>query len=352
MIDQILLLIKWGLLVCLFFLAPQAPDWSPWWYARWQRRLLLTWARPLHLQSPRRQQVKKCIKTPFCNTCLKYPFNKTHTNVFVFQTAACLECATMGASKTFPWGSEFISFRCNKNNLINYEGHWKDANGLRFGAFNILWQVIHLFVCLACVCSTMRSTIKALIMRTTAIRVTRLRPTVTLITSRPGQNIYPPAGTNRTDRITSTRTETMHTHPQARMSPTALNSPLGMGRNRTCTLIMLFNMGQATMEMRHKPMESITTSDTTFRWMPAASLLLLNIVYMFINLAHFLKVFDNEGAGNKPTGHYKASYHPHQPSNQPKMFSPQVTNQNGHFDQIQRDFLDSTQSKILLCITM
>uniref|UniRef100_A0A672SLE0 Centrosomal protein 152 n=1 Tax=Sinocyclocheilus grahami TaxID=75366 RepID=A0A672SLE0_SINGR len=62
------------------------------------------------------------------------------------------------------------------------------------------------------------------------------------------------------------------------------------------------------------------------------------------NIRHHFQVFDSGGAGNKPTGHYKASYHPHQPSNQPKMFNPQVTNQNGHFDQIQRDFLDSTQN--------
>uniref|UniRef100_A0A673IM27 Very long-chain acyl-CoA synthetase-like n=1 Tax=Sinocyclocheilus rhinocerous TaxID=307959 RepID=A0A673IM27_9TELE len=62
------------------------------------------------------------------------------------------------------------------------------------------------------------------------------------------------------------------------------------------------------------------------------------------NIRHHFQVFDSGGAGNKPTDHYKASYHPHQPSNQPKMFNPQVTNQNGHFDQIQRDFLDSTQN--------
>ncbi|XP_057186483.1 centrosomal protein of 152 kDa isoform X2 [Triplophysa rosa] len=48
-------------------------------------------------------------------------------------------------------------------------------------------------------------------------------------------------------------------------------------------------------------------------------------------------------AGNRPADHYKASYHPHQPSNQPKMFNPQAANHNGHFDQLQRDFLDSTQ---------
>ncbi|XP_073687907.1 centrosomal protein of 152 kDa [Garra rufa] len=64
------------------------------------------------------------------------------------------------------------------------------------------------------------------------------------------------------------------------------------------------------------------------------------------NIRHHFQVFDNGGAGNKPTDHYKASYHPHQPSNQPKMFNPQVANQNGHFDQIQRDFLDSAQNTV------
>ncbi|XP_026095035.1 centrosomal protein of 152 kDa isoform X1 [Carassius auratus] len=62
------------------------------------------------------------------------------------------------------------------------------------------------------------------------------------------------------------------------------------------------------------------------------------------NIRNHFQVFDNGGARNKPTDAYKASYLPHQPSNQPKMFSPQVTSQKGPFDQIQRDFLDSTQN--------
>uniref|UniRef100_A0A8C2KYF2 Centrosomal protein of 152 kDa-like n=1 Tax=Cyprinus carpio TaxID=7962 RepID=A0A8C2KYF2_CYPCA len=62
------------------------------------------------------------------------------------------------------------------------------------------------------------------------------------------------------------------------------------------------------------------------------------------NIRKHFQVFGNGEARNKNTDAYKASYHPHQPSNQPKMFSPQVTSQNGHFDQIQRDFLDSTQN--------
>lgn len=46
-------------LVCLIVVAPQAPDWSPWWYARWQRQ-------QLHLQPPRRQQqVQNTSKHPY-----------------------------------------------------------------------------------------------------------------------------------------------------------------------------------------------------------------------------------------------------------------------------------------------
>ncbi|TRY89273.1 hypothetical protein DNTS_014786 [Danionella cerebrum] len=59
------------------------------------------------------------------------------------------------------------------------------------------------------------------------------------------------------------------------------------------------------------------------------------------NRNHF-QVYENGGGGN--TEHYKATYHPHQPQNEPKMFNPSVTSQNGHFDQLQRDFLDSVQN--------
>ncbi|XP_051548227.1 centrosomal protein of 152 kDa-like isoform X3 [Myxocyprinus asiaticus] len=62
------------------------------------------------------------------------------------------------------------------------------------------------------------------------------------------------------------------------------------------------------------------------------------------NVRNNFQVFDNGGAANKPADHYKATYHPHQPSNQPKMFNPQAATQNGHFDQLQRDFLNSTQN--------
>ncbi|XP_051979024.1 centrosomal protein of 152 kDa [Xyrauchen texanus] len=62
------------------------------------------------------------------------------------------------------------------------------------------------------------------------------------------------------------------------------------------------------------------------------------------NIRNNFQVFDNGGAANKPADHYKATYHPHQPSNQPKMFNSQAATQNGHFDQLQRDFIDSTQN--------
>ncbi|XP_055048827.2 centrosomal protein of 152 kDa isoform X4 [Misgurnus anguillicaudatus] len=62
------------------------------------------------------------------------------------------------------------------------------------------------------------------------------------------------------------------------------------------------------------------------------------------NIRNHFQGFDSSVAGNKPADQYKASYHPHQTSNQPKMFNPQTANHNGHFDQLQRDFLDSTQN--------
>ena len=43
--------------------------------------------------------------------------------------------------------------------------------------------------------------------------------------------------------------------------------------------------------------------------------------------------------------HYKASYQPCQPSSQPKMFNSESRQEGGHFDQLQREFLDSAQSK-------
>ncbi|XP_035013531.2 centrosomal protein of 152 kDa isoform X2 [Hippoglossus stenolepis] len=49
------------------------------------------------------------------------------------------------------------------------------------------------------------------------------------------------------------------------------------------------------------------------------------------------------GAGDNVANQYKASYNPHHPAHQPKMFNPQVARQGAQFDLLQREFLDSTQ---------
>ncbi|XP_070687478.1 centrosomal protein of 152 kDa [Pempheris klunzingeri] len=49
------------------------------------------------------------------------------------------------------------------------------------------------------------------------------------------------------------------------------------------------------------------------------------------------------GAGDRVVDQYKASYNPHHPPHQPKMFSSQDTHQEGHLDHLQRQFLDSNQ---------
>ncbi|CDQ98961.1 unnamed protein product, partial [Oncorhynchus mykiss] len=52
--------------------------------------------------------------------------------------------------------------------------------------------------------------------------------------------------------------------------------------------------------------------------------------------------FDSVGSGDR----YKANYNPYQPAIQPKMFNSEVPHQqlDDHYDQLQRDFLDSAQS--------
>ena len=40
---------------------------------------------------------------------------------------------------------------------------------------------------------------------------------------------------------------------------------------------------------------------------------------------------------------HKASYNPHHPAHQPKMFNSQAVHQEGQFEHLQREFLDSTQ---------
>uniref|UniRef100_A0A3B4VJJ9 Centrosomal protein 152 n=1 Tax=Seriola dumerili TaxID=41447 RepID=A0A3B4VJJ9_SERDU len=49
------------------------------------------------------------------------------------------------------------------------------------------------------------------------------------------------------------------------------------------------------------------------------------------------------GTGDNTVNQYKASYNPHHPAHQPKMFNSQATHQGGQFDHLQREFLDSTQ---------
>lgn len=57
-------------------------------------------------------------------------------------------------------------------------------------------------------------------------------------------------------------------------------------------------------------------------------------------------VFDlqnlNSAPGDGGVSQYKVSYNPHHPAQQPKMFHSQAT-QQGQFDHLQREFLDSMQ---------
>uniref|UniRef100_A0A3B4X9K2 Centrosomal protein 152 n=1 Tax=Seriola lalandi dorsalis TaxID=1841481 RepID=A0A3B4X9K2_SERLL len=50
------------------------------------------------------------------------------------------------------------------------------------------------------------------------------------------------------------------------------------------------------------------------------------------------------GTGDNTVNLYKASYNPHHPAHQPKMFNSQAAHQGGQFDHLQREFLDSTQT--------
>ncbi|XP_037623199.1 centrosomal protein of 152 kDa isoform X1 [Sebastes umbrosus] len=49
------------------------------------------------------------------------------------------------------------------------------------------------------------------------------------------------------------------------------------------------------------------------------------------------------GALDRGVDQHKASYNPHHPAHQPKMFNSQAVHQEGQFDHLQREFLDSTQ---------
>lgn len=53
--------------------------------------------------------------------------------------------------------------------------------------------------------------------------------------------------------------------------------------------------------------------------------------------------FQNFKSGAGGVDQYKASYNPHHPAHQPKMFNSQAAHQEGQMDYLQREFLDSTQ---------
>ncbi|XP_070827789.1 centrosomal protein of 152 kDa [Chaetodon trifascialis] len=49
------------------------------------------------------------------------------------------------------------------------------------------------------------------------------------------------------------------------------------------------------------------------------------------------------GSGDRAVDQYKASYNPHHPAHQPKLFNSQAAHHEGQLDHLQREFLDSTQ---------
>nr|XP_023672887.1 centrosomal protein of 152 kDa isoform X2 [Paramormyrops kingsleyae] len=55
-----------------------------------------------------------------------------------------------------------------------------------------------------------------------------------------------------------------------------------------------------------------------------------------------VQTFDAKGSENNRVGHLKVNYNPYQPVAQQKVFSPEAACTNGKFDQLQREFLDST----------
>ncbi|XP_054865355.1 centrosomal protein of 152 kDa isoform X2 [Amphiprion ocellaris] len=57
--------------------------------------------------------------------------------------------------------------------------------------------------------------------------------------------------------------------------------------------------------------------------------------------SHFQSL--KSGADDRAVNQYKASYNPHHPAHQPKMFNAQAAQQERQFDHLQREFLDSTQ---------
>ncbi|XP_060770807.1 centrosomal protein of 152 kDa isoform X4 [Neoarius graeffei] len=63
------------------------------------------------------------------------------------------------------------------------------------------------------------------------------------------------------------------------------------------------------------------------------------------NVRNHFKKFD-EITDGQDVDCYKASYRPHKPTRQQNMFSIQSSHQNGQFDQLQRDFLDSSPTTV------
>lgn len=53
--------------------------------------------------------------------------------------------------------------------------------------------------------------------------------------------------------------------------------------------------------------------------------------------------FDLQDTEDRVMDQYKASYNPHHHAHQPKMFNSHATHREGQLDQLQREFLDSTQ---------
>ncbi|XP_027028950.2 centrosomal protein of 152 kDa isoform X1 [Tachysurus fulvidraco] len=60
---------------------------------------------------------------------------------------------------------------------------------------------------------------------------------------------------------------------------------------------------------------------------------------------NYFQKFDNGITDSQDLDCYKASYQPHKPARQ-NMFNIQSSHQNGHFDQLQRDFLDSSPTTV------
>ncbi|XP_036432002.1 centrosomal protein of 152 kDa [Colossoma macropomum] len=65
-----------------------------------------------------------------------------------------------------------------------------------------------------------------------------------------------------------------------------------------------------------------------------------------VNVINHFQNFDNGISERKAVDCYKATFRPHNPTSQPKMFNTKSSAQNDNFDQLQRDFLDSSPSTL------